>query len=483
MVSVNKDEVEALIADLRVIGAEGQAVEIKSGVGKNIRETLSAFSNSGNGILIVGLSEADGFQPVVSFDPVKERDALVSRCDELTPPVRPVIDIHHIDDVPVLVAEISELNREDKPCYVTSQGRYYGSYIRSGDSERRLSKYEVDRLLEEEVPPKWDEQPVAEAFVDDLSEPALAGFLKVQRKQRPKTFADGEEKALRRLKILDGDHPTLASLLTMGDYPQQFFPRLTVTFGLFPGTGRGDVTTGARLLDRATFAGTIPELVEAGVAAVEKNMRTASVIGEVYRTDVPDYPLVAVREALVNALMHRDYSPSAQGGQVQINMFVDRLEITSPGGLYGGVTVENLGDAGVSSSRNQRLASFLEDLTFDGGGPVAENRGSGIATMNRALQEALMAPPEFINRITDFTVIFRKRRVAPHERHVTASDRVHDLFTQRESWSTAELVAETGLSRSAVTGAVKQLINSGTVEATEPVRSPRQRYRLSRRST
>lgn len=277
---------------------------------------------------------------------------------------------------------------------------------------------------------------------------------------------------------MKGEHPSLAALLAMGDYPQEFLPRVTVTFGLFPGTGKGDVTKGARLLDSATLVGTIPELVEAGVRIVEKNMRTASVIGDVYRTDVPDYPLVAVREALVNALMHRDYSPAALGSQVQINMFVDRLEIMSPGGLYGGVTVDNLGEAGVSSSRNRRLATFLEDLTFEDGGPVAENRGSGIATINRALEEALMPPPVFTNRTTDFTVTFRKRKVAPAERHVTALDQVVELIKKRESWSTAELVKETGLSRSAVQGAINQLVLDGIVEATEPVRSPRQRYRM-----
>lgn len=472
------EELTELVQMLRVVGAEGQTVEVKSGVGKNIRDTLSAFSNDGGGLLIIGLSEEGGFCPVEGFDAGKARDALASRCEELTPTVRPVIDIHEVDGATVLVAEVKELNREDKPCYVTDQGRYNGAYTRTGDGERRLTKYEVDRLLEEDSQPKWDERAVEEASRQDLAEEHLQGFLKIQRKRRPKTFADGEELALKRLGVMKGEHPSLAALLAMGDYPQEFLPRVTVTFGLFPGTGKGDVTKGARLLDSGTLVGTIPELVEAGVRIVEKNMRTASVIGDVYRTDVPDYPLVAVREALVNALMHRDYSPAALGSQVQINMFVDRLEIMSPGGLYGGVTVDNLGEAGVSSSRNRRLATFLEDLTFEDGGPVAENRGSGIATINRALEEALMPPPVFTNRTTDFTVTFRKRKVAPAERHVTALDQVVELIKKRESWSTAELVKETGLSRSAVQGAINQLVRDGIVEATEPVRSPRQRYRM-----
>ena len=169
-----------------------------------------------------------------------------------------------------------------------------------------------------------------------------------------------------------------------------------------------------RFLDSATLPGTIPDMVEAGIAMVRKNMRTASKIGEVYRTDMPDYPLEAVREALVNALMHRDYSPEARGSQVQIMMYEDRLEITNPGGLYGGVTTGNLGEAGVTSSRNQRLSTFLEELRFVDGGPVAENRGSGIAVIEQALSKALMPPPKYKNSLTHFTITFYKRRAVSY---------------------------------------------------------------------
>lgn len=479
---MDTERLESIVHTLRLVGTDSQPIEVKSNVGKSIRETLSAFANANGGTIIVGLDESNGFLPVDGFDAAKAQDALETRCAQTTPPVRPRIDTVPFEDSLVVVAEVTEMTSEDKPCYVTDQGKYGGSYIRVGDGDIRLTQYEVDRLVEERSQPKWDEQSVAEARLEDLHSDTLDAYLAVQRKRRPKTFNDGAETAMKRLRILKDGHPTLASLLVMGEYPQEFFPRLTVTFASFPGTTKGSVTEGIRLLDSKTLTGTIPELVDEGIEVVKNNMRTAALIGEKYRSDLPDYPPVAVREALVNALMHRDYSPHAQGSQVQINMFVDRLEITSPGGLYGGVTVRTLGKPGVSSTRNQRLSSFLEDVKFhaDGGaeGVVAENRGTGIAVIQRSLADALMPPPEYINRLDSFTIIFHRRRVDEKERYASAFDQVLTALKAQASASTTELVKSTKLSRTAVQKAVNELIAEGVAERTEPLRSPRQRYRI-----
>ena len=232
-----------------------------------------------------------------------------------------------------------------------------------------------------------------------------------------------------------------------------------------------------RLLDSATLTGPIPELVEAGLALVKKNMRQGALIDDVYRRELPDYPLVAVREALVNALMHRDYSPMARGTQVQLNMYVDRLEVINPGGLYGAVTLRTLGTAGISSSRNQRLASLLENVRLPDGGLVAENRGTGFAVMAAELEKALMPPIEVRDDLVSFTVTFRRRRLARGERRNTARAGIEKALEERASATTTELVAATGFSRTAVQQALNQLIGEGMVEAMEPPRSPRQRYR------
>ena len=126
-------------------------------------------------------------------------------------------------------------------------------------------------------------------------------------------------------------------------------------------------------------------------------MTRASVITGIGRTDRLEYPIEVIRELVVNALLHRDYSPGARGSQVQIELYPDRLVVRSPGGFYGTVDPSNFGDPDVSSSRNALLARILADTpTPDGRHMVAENRGSGIPTVLRTLHAAGMAPPEFL---------------------------------------------------------------------------------------
>lgn len=466
-----------LIDTLRLSGTDKQRVEVKSAVSRDILPTLSAFSNSGGGTLIIGISEQDGFTPVPGFKASQAQDQLVTRSQALTPVVRPEIDILVFEGTPILVAEIPEMPPFDKPCFVTERGRYAGSYRRTGDGDMKLTEYEVSRLIEEHHQPRWDVEPVTEASVASLNPTIMNPYLEKERALRPGTFSTGDADALRRLKVMTGDHPTLAATLAMGAYPQEFFPRLHATFALYPGTTKGEITTGQRLLDSHRVTGSIPEIVETIVNLVGKNMRTGALINDTFRVELPDYPLVAVREATVNALMHRDYSPAARGTPVQVNMFVDRLEILNPGGLFGAVTLDTLGEPGLSSTRNEQLATFLETIKFPGGGIVAENRGTGIAVIRQALADSLMPAPEIRDDLTSFTIVFRRRRVAPTERYMTAVDRVRNLLDRHASVSTSQAVESTGLSRTAVQRAINALIESGEVEPTEPARSPRQRYR------
>jgi ATP-dependent DNA helicase RecG len=220
---------------------------------------------------------------------------------------------------------------------------------------------------------------------------------------------------LTRLHICGRDgnvyRPTLAGLAMFGKYPQEFFPQLMITFLQYYGTTEEEHTPrGERFMDNQRFEGPIPEMVDRAEIYVMGAMRKASLIEGMLRRDIPEYPQAALREAIANAIAHRDYSSYVRGSYIQIRMFADRLEIQSPGGLFGNVTVENLEEE--HSTRNTRLMRMMEDLH------IVENCGSGIKAMLQAMRTANLEPPRFNDRRTSFWVTFRNHtliRVLPKE--------------------------------------------------------------------
>jgi ATP-dependent DNA helicase RecG len=152
-------------------------------------------------------------------------------------------------------------------------------------------------------------------------------------------------------------------------------------------------------MDNRAFEGPIPEMISQAEQYVMAAMRKSSLIEGLFRRDVPEYPQVALREAIANAVVHRDYSSYVRSTPIDVKMFADRLEVRSPGGLHGNVTLESIEDE--HSTRNARLMRMMEDLH------IVENRGSGIRAMVRALREANLEPPWFDDRRASFLVTFR----------------------------------------------------------------------------
>lgn len=490
---MNQRELNDLILQMRQIGNDTQTCEVKESrkkIPENITDTLSAFSNGEGGTIILGVSEKEGFIPVESFDARAMQEALSAKCDLMTPRVRPSIEILPFEGANVLVAHVPAMPVKDQPCYITTKGRYQGSYIRTGDGDRKLTQYEVDRLIEERSQPTFDDDTVPEATLDDLDKNLLTPFISRQRELHPRIFGTrSDEDIIIGMHVAKRDddgtiRPTLGGLLALGLFPQQFFPRLNITFTAFPGVTKSEVVDDSRrFLDSQTIIGPIPLMIEDALGAVTKNMRTGAIIEGAFRKDVPDYPRKAVREAIANALMHRDYSPDARGSQVQVNMYADRLEVLNPGGLFGSVTIDTLGTIGISSSRNQFLSNILETTPYPGGGYVVENRGTGYQVIEEQLQAALMNPPKPLNTLTFFSLTFNKRRMTKSEKTNTnplsVEEAIIELLSKRSSATSKELSELSGLSRSTITTHLRTMIANEIVEPTEPARSPKQRYRLA----
>lgn len=402
------DSVDALVDRLRRLGLEPTDIEVKAGTGglpRSTPETLSAFANGSGGTLIIGLSESNGFRPEPGFNAEGVREALAQAChDKLVPPLRVPIEVVEFEGVQVVRADIDPLDPVDKPCFVEAKGEYYGSFIRGGDGDRRLSRYEVTQLLMNRTQPTFDLEVVSDATLDDLDPDLVRQTLSRVSRRAPRTFQGLDRgQTLIRLgaaRLVDGEtRPTIAGLLSLGQHPQQFFPQLFISFVAVPGLTMGETgLAGERFLDNLTIDGSIPTLLEEVGIALRRNMNTAAVVRGLGREDRYDYPLEVIRELITNAVMHRDYSPEARGTQVQVELYPDRLVVKSPGGLHGNVNVDDLGTAAVTStSRNSALAKLLSDVPTSEarGETVVENRGSGLVRVVAALKRAGMSPPRF----------------------------------------------------------------------------------------
>jgi ATP-dependent DNA helicase RecG len=335
-----------------------------------------------------------------------------------------------------------------------------------------MTESEIAMVVAARVQPLYDREPVDGSSTDDLDDEAIRRTLRRIRLGFPKLAQSDDATVCFRLGITaeaSADSPlTLAGLLTYGQFPQQFLPQLMVSVVVYG----PEPSSGTRFLDNQTVRGSIPEMVETTLAVLRRNLAVRAVISDRGgRVDEVEYPLEAVREAVVNALMHRDYSPVTRGTQVQIELFPDRLVVRSPGGLYGGVIVDELGEEGISSSRNAVLASLLADTYLPSSNElVAENRSSGIPAMLDVARRRGLPRPNFRSSISSFVVTMaRSELLNPEVRRWIAGLHAHlptpaheiALAMLRENYLTNEMLRQWGVDRIAAGQVLRDLVDQG----------------------
>lgn len=484
------------IERMRLIGSDTQRYEVKATkktLPESIAETISAFANRDGGTIILGLDEKTNFSTIPDFQAGPIHDALLRIGDDFTPPCRLDIERYPFESSEIVVAVVEPAPLDQRPCFITKKGLRYGSFVRTGDGDKRLTDYEIERLREFHQQPSFDLQPVCEASLDDLDSSILDAIVQRNREITPRIFGKMDRLAiLTKLGAIAQDPqdsgryvPTLAGLLAAGIYPQEFFPRLNITFTVYPGVTKAQVD-GIRYIDTQSVNGSIPEMLMSSLELLKKHMNKGALIQGALRKEITDYPLLACREAIINALQHRDYSPSGRGSQVQINLFADRLEILNPGGLYGAASFSSL-PRGISATRNARLSQLLEYTPFQTPGEepgyVIENRGSGLQQIKAELQEALMPAADLKDFVSAFQITFFKRRLSQEERDRKLwSNFDAALLSELEkkgSMTVSEIMESSGLSRNTVSAKLRDLKKRGVIEGTERPKSPKQRYRLA----
>ncbi len=414
---MTREELSQLIADVQQLQSELDEVEVKTAQGgtpQRLYEGLSAFANQpGGGVFLFGLDERKQFDAVGVGNAHKLQEDITNWCSaDMEPALRPEFTVEEIDGQTIVAVEVPETPAEQKPCYYKPAGLQKGSYLRVGNTNRQMTDYEIFGYVSARTQPTFDAEPVRDATLNDLDRAKLEDYVAQLKRQRPQAAYLNlpVEQILQQRNIVrevEGVlRPTLAGLLAFGTYPQQFEPQLVITYLQYYGTDETEKTPrGERFLDNRKFEGSLLEMIVSAFDYVMASVRKSRLVTGLYSRNIPEYPEEAVREALVNAVAHRDYSHFVRGSYIQIRLFADRLEVQSPGGLYGNVTEDTLEEE--QSTRNRVLMQLMEDITLPDGRHLVENRGTGIRAMLEAMREANLEPPRFQDKRNSFWLTFR----------------------------------------------------------------------------
>ena len=399
--------VEELMEKLELIQkikCETSTLEIKSaeqGCPQRLYDTLSSFSNQDDGgIIIFGVDEKQGYKEVGVYDPQDIQKKINEQCLQMEPVVRPLLTVLEKKDKFFVSAEIPGADITDRPVFYQGKGRVKGSYTRVGDSDEPMTEYEVYSYEAYRKKYQDDIRAIDRVSYASLDQDLLERYIELLKKGKPRLAAISNDEIYELMSIKRDNRITLSAVMNFCPYPQAYFPQLCIIATVVPGTEVGTVgDQGERFTDNQRIEGNISDMLDGAMQFVNRNMRIKTIINPHTgkREDRPDYPITAVREAVLNALVHRDYSIHTEGMPIQLIMFEDRMEIRNPGGIYGRIKIDQLGKV-QPDTRNPVIASELEVLK------VTENRYSGIPTIRRMMQEYDLQQPEFIDERGSFIV-------------------------------------------------------------------------------
>jgi ATP-dependent DNA helicase RecG len=389
-----------------------------------LAETLVAFANADGGTVIIGLSTSGAL--VEDIQP-EHLEALLLRAQAMCSPPVPTdwqpLDAGHGMAIAISVARSPQLHS-------VAGGPVL---LRSGTKNRALSGEEIRQLASAKGAGDYEQEVVSGATLADLDDNLITEHADKRRLRGPRgEQLSGMELLADSGAITSEGQVTVAGVLLFGRNPQRWLPQSGAVLVRFAGTEPAGSASPPGYMRREEISGPVGHVVERLWNAIWEEVRHESVISGLKREERPEYPPFAVREAIVNAVAHRDYRLS--GRRIEVRMFDDRMEIISPGGLPGHITLDNIVQE--HFSRNPRLVKGL----YYGG--FIEELGLGIDRMIDEMIQAGHPAPHFEAHPFTFKVTLRNVRERPaskwaqslNERQIKALDYLqeHGRITNRE---------------------------------------------------
>ena len=362
-------------------------------------KTVVAFANGRGGRIVFGID--DKTLDIVGMDVdniYKTMDAITNAIsDACEPTIRPDVAMQTVKDKTVIVVEI--FPGAERPYYIKSLGMIEGTYVRVAGTTRHVEDYMLRELIPEGKNRYFDSEicqdvQITDSEIDEfcksMKETAIRNTWQDSEKEKIKDVTKNVLISWGILKEKDGNvYPTNAYALLTG----RMFQQPVIQCGVFKGTSR------AYFVDRREFEGSIQEQMEAAYQYVLEKINMGMTIKGMYRQDVYELPPDSIRELIANAVAHRSY---LEPGNIQVALFDDRLEVTSPGMLWNNVTIAKMME-GYSKPRNSAIASAFAYMK------IIEKWGTGIPRLFEACEEYGLPKPELIDFDGDFRVNMYRR--------------------------------------------------------------------------
>ncbi len=436
---------------------EGKTLEFKRDLSSpdGFLRTVVAFANTSGGTVLIGVEDRSGHIRGVT-DPLdlEERAAnLIS--DSIRPRLLPDLEIASYRNTQLLAVRVYP--SPARPHFIERAGLEAGTYVRLGSTNRQADAELIAEMQRFASGESFDERPMPALDSKALDFRVASEFFAPVRKLTRRNL-----ETLRLLTSHQGRPvPTVGGVLLCGRDRLTHFPDAWIQVGRFDGTDK------AIILDHAELKMPLVQAVEEAIAFVEKHSLRGAAIGRVRRQDQWSLPPAAVREAIVNAVAHTDYSQ--QGAPIRAALFDDRLEVENPGLLPFGLTLDDL-PLGISKLRNRVIGRMFHELG------LVEQWGSGIPRMLAACRESGLSPPEWDEIGVRLRVTLRTDRTG--EVRVDPTDlSILGLLEHGHQRSTREIAGAIGLSPRATRTRLAKLVARGLVReiGTGP-RDPKRRY-------
>lgn len=423
---------------------EGKTLEFKENAQSlhNILRTIVSFANTAGGIIVIGVK--DRTKTIIGIEnPLDEEERLTNSISaSIAPLLIPEIEVHSYKNKELLIIHVPHAAG---PYYIKNpHGSAKGMYVRFGSTNRLADVATIRSLQDYAKNIYFDEQPYLEGKADSLDWEAMEKlFKKVRRSITPQNAESIGLLTKHAQKTL----PSNGGMILFGKDRLKKFPDAMIRCARFLGNDR------VTILDHVDSESYLPLAIEEAFNFIRRNTSMRAEIEGLFREDIPQYPVVAVREAILNAVMHADYE--IRGAAITIAIFNDRMEITNPGGLLYGLSLESA-LSGSSRVRNRVIGRVFRELNW------VEQWGTGIKRIIAACAERGLQPPKFEElgnqfRVTLYSTQITTITLEPWQKEVLSYLKKKKKISTKEAAEYWGVTSRTALSR------LRELVDHGII--------------------